>query len=234
MSDTPNVIARREAIRRVGAIIGGTAILGNTTLLAACTRADEEARRSASQGIGSFTAADVALLDEVADTILPETGTPGAKAALVGPFIAMMVTDTYDERDQGVFRDGLAKLETKTRELHQQPFVDCTPQQRTAVLQVIDREAYDYSERLEALKKTTPPAGSGSDKAAESGMDTTATGLTSDSPRHYFRMIKDLTLLGYFTSEIGYTQAMRYTETPGRFDPCVPYTQGEVSWAPHA
>ncbi len=106
MSDTPNLIARREAIRRVGAIIGGTALLGNASLFAACTSADEQARRKASQGVGSFTAADVALLDEIAETILPETSTPGAKAALVGPFIAMMVTDTYDERDQSVFRDG--------------------------------------------------------------------------------------------------------------------------------
>ena len=47
-------------------------------------------------------------------------------------------------------------------------------------------------------------------------------------------MIKELTLLGYFTSEIGYTQAMRYVETPGRFDPCVTYTVGDKAWAPHA
>ena len=51
---------------------------------------------------------------------------------------------------------------------------------------------------------------------------------------HYFRMIKELTLLGYFTSEIGYTQAMRYVETPGRFDPCITYTAGDKAWAPHA
>jgi hypothetical protein len=50
----------------------------------------------------------------------------------------------------------------------------------------------------------------------------------------YFRMIKELTLLGYFTSEIGYTQALRYVETPGRFEPCVPYAPGEKAWAPHA
>jgi len=30
------------------------------------------------------------------------------------------------------------------------------------------------------------------------------------------------------------TQAQRYIESPGRFDPCVPYTAGEKSWAPHA
>ena len=30
-------------------------------------------------------------------------------------------------------------------------------------------------------------------------------------------------MLGFFTSEVGCTQALRYIETPGRFDPCVPY-----------
>ena len=41
-------------------------------------------------------------------------------------------------------------------------------------------------------------------------------------------------LFGYFTSEIGCTQAQRYVESPGRFDPCAPYAPGEKSWAPHA
>jgi hypothetical protein len=47
-------------------------------------------------------------------------------------------------------------------------------------------------------------------------------------------MMKELALLGYFTSEIGYTQAMRYVEAPGRFDPCVPLAPGDKAWAPHA
>jgi hypothetical protein len=54
-----------------------------------------------------------------------------------------------------------------------------------------------------------------------------------DAPSHYFRMMKELAMLGYFTSEIGYTQAQRYAESPGRFDPCLPYKKGETSWAPH-
>jgi hypothetical protein len=61
-----------------------------------------------------------------------------------------------------------------------------------------------------------------------------ATAVTTDPPAHYFRMMKELALLGYFTSEIGCTQAQRYVETPGRFDPCVPYAPGEKAWAPHA
>jgi hypothetical protein len=47
-------------------------------------------------------------------------------------------------------------------------------------------------------------------------------------------MMKELALLGYFTSEIGYTQAMRYRESPGRYDPDVAHAPGERSWAPHA
>ncbi len=47
-------------------------------------------------------------------------------------------------------------------------------------------------------------------------------------------MMKELALLGYFTSEIGYTKAMRYVESPGRFDPDVPLAPGDRSWAPHA
>ena len=47
-------------------------------------------------------------------------------------------------------------------------------------------------------------------------------------------MMKELALLGYFTSEIGYTQAMRYLESPGRFDPCAPHAPGDKSWAGHA
>ena len=37
-----------------------------------------------------------------------------------------------------------------------------------------------------------------------------------------------------FTSEIGMTKAMRYKESPGPFQPCVPYTKGDPAWAAHA
>jgi hypothetical protein len=148
--------------------------------------------------VGTFTAQDIALLDEVADTILPETKTPGAKAAHVGPFMALMVADTYEDREQGIFRDGI-------RALNATSFMSATPAQRLALLERLDREQKAY-------------------------MDTRAQG----APPHYFRLMKELTLLGYFTSEIGCTQAQRYEETPGRFEPCVPYTPGETAWAGHA
>ena len=149
-------------------------------------------------GAGTFSAQDVVLLDEVAETILPETKTPGAKAAHVGAFMALMVTDSYEDREQQIFRAGM-------RQLEQASFLAAKPAQRLALLERLDREQKAY-------------------------MD----GKADDRPAHYFRLMKELTLLGYFTSEIGCTQAQRYRETPGRFDPCVPYTPGETAWAGHA
>jgi glucoside 3-dehydrogenase (cytochrome c) hitch-hiker subunit len=200
-----NAIDRREAIRRVTALLGGVVFVGTSDLLTAVEHAHARAATSHSR-VGAFTAQDVALLDEVADTILPETKTPGAKAAHVGPFMALMVTDTYEERDQAVFRDGMRKLDEACRAMHHTTFLEATPPQRLPLLEQLDREQKAY---MDARHGDHPPA-------------------------HYFRMMKELALLGYFTSEIGYTKAMRYAETPGRFEPCVPYTPGETAWAPHA
>jgi hypothetical protein len=193
-----DLVTRREAIRRVTALLGGVALVGQSAWLSGCAAGQRDSR-------SLFAETDVALLDEVADTILPATRTPGAKAAGVGSFIATMVEDTYDPREQRLFLDGLATLDREYRAQNGGGFMASSPAQRFALLERLDREAIAYMRE--------PGAG--------------------DRP-HYFRLIKELTLLGYFTSEIGYTQAMRYVESPGRFDPCITYTVGDKAWAPHA
>lgn len=197
-----DLLTRREAILRVSALFGGAALVGQGALLAACATTERASRPAAGS---PFTASDIALLDEIADTILPETSTPGAKAAGVGPFIALMVTDAYDPREREIFLEGLETLERECRAMHGVSFMGASAAQRLALLERLDREQFEF---MSARPSMPVP--------------------------HYFRMIKELSLLGYFTSEIGYTQAMRYIEVPGRFDPCVPYTPGERSWAPHA
>jgi hypothetical protein len=207
-----SLIDRREAIRRVSALLGGLALVSETALLEACSR-----DRTASRAAASFTPNDVVFLDEVADTILPETSTPGAKAAQVGSFMALMVTDTYNDRDQQVFKNGLQQLDTACQQMHKTGFIAATPAQRLALLDQIDKEQKKYTDDRDAKQAAATDAAP-----------------APDTPPHYFRMIKELTLLGYFTSEIGYTKAMRYAESPGRFDPCAPYKPGETSWAQHA
>ena len=120
--DAVTVIDRREAVRRVSALLGGVAFVGGSSLLAACQREREKppaASTSAAPAvqapIGEFTTQDIALLDEIADTILPTTSTPGAKAAKTGAFMALMVTDTYKAKHRKIFRDGLVTLDAECR-----------------------------------------------------------------------------------------------------------------------
>jgi hypothetical protein len=201
------------------ALMGGLALAGGEHLEAFSFDAAAMAQAMA-QGVGAFRAADVALLDEIAETILPETSTPGAKAARTGAFMALMVTDAYTDVNQQVFRDGLRKLDEACRAATSGSFMQATPAQRLTLLEALDREQKTATdERVNAPRSRFPAA---------------AAAPPDDTPAHYFRLMKELALLGYFTSEIGYTKAMRYIESPGRFDGNAPHAFGDKSWAPHA
>ena len=203
----PELVTRREAILRVSAMLGGVALVGQGAMLAGCTPAPQRVEPPADDAL--FSDEEIALLDEIAETILPETGTPGAKAAGVGPFMALMVTDCYFPDEQQIFKDGMRAIDQLSSDAYDTLFLSATPAQRLALLERLDAEQLAWSR--------SHPGNPG-----------------DDAPPHYFRMMKELALLGYFTSEIGYTRAMRYAETPGRFDPCVPLEPGGKLWAPHA
>ena len=202
---------------RVTALLGGAALAGGDRLLA-FTFDDAALSRTMAQGAGAFTAADVALLDEIAETILPETSTPGAKAAKTGAFMALMVTDVYTEAQRQVFLDGMRQVDAASPRAHGVGFMTASAAQRLAVVEALDREqkaAMDARLPRTVNRAPAPPA-------------------APDEPAHYFRMMKELALLGFFTSEIGCTKALRYIEAPGRYDPCAPHAPGDRSWAAHA
>lgn len=185
---------RREAITRVGLLLGGT-IVGMNLFLQGCKN-EEDAKEVV------FSDDDIRYLDEIADTILPETNTPGAKAAGVGPFMALMVKDCYTADDQRVFYTGLNGLKKDFYKKYKTDFLEASAEQRHEFLVALDEEQKEY------MRNKKP-----------------------EESAHYFRMMKELTLLGYFTSEVGATQALRYVETPGRYDGCIPYTKGDRAWA---
>ncbi len=212
-----NTISRRDAIRLVTGLLGGAAIAGSDYVLAYSF--DESLlSRTMVQGAGAFTAADVALLDEIAETILPETATPGAKAAKTGAFMALMVTGAYTEEQRQVFMDGVRQVNLASLRNHGTDFMTASAAQRLAVVEALDREQKAAMDaRLPEPVNRAPAAPA-----------------APDEPAHYFRMMKELALLGFFTSEIGCTKALRYVEAPGRYDPCAPLAPGDRSWAGHA
>ena len=80
--------------------------------------------------------------------------------------------------------------------------MDITPAQREELVKEIDKEAKEH----EKNKK-------------------------KEDASHYFTMVKQLTLLGYFTSEIGCKQARRYEPVPGKYDGAYPYKKGDKAWS---
>lgn len=178
---------RRELLRLITAATG-TAMIGGTSLFSGCS----------TQTPTHFSAENIALLDEIAETILPRTDTPGAKDAKVGEFMSVFVTDCYTLDERAIFHKGLLSLEDQCLETYQRGFMSLTAAEREAVVAELDK-----------IAKAEVAAGN----------------------IHYFTMIKQLTLFGFFTSEVGATQVLRHVPIPGRYDGELPYQPGDRAWA---
>lgn len=183
---------RRDALAATATLLGVT-ITGANLFLSGCSPSEKN--------IASLNELDTNLLDEIGETILPETpSSPGAKAARVGSFMKTIVADCYSELEQQTFITGINKLNELSRKAYNNNFIDLSTDQKLELLTTLDKEATDFN----------------SSKADE---DTD----------HYFSMIKQLTLWGYFTSEPGGTKALRYVPIPGRYEGCIDY-KGETAW----
>lgn len=154
-----------------------------------------------------YSGADVDLLDDVAETILPRTDTPGARDAAVGPFIARYSAACYSPEHIALLQAGIRDIEAQMQALHGTGFRQASQEAKTSLLVTLDRQAKA--------------------QAADAAAETAAGGR----PPHYFTLIKQLTLLGFFTSEPGETRVARYRPVPGRYKGCIPYINGETFWA---
>ena len=185
---------RRELLKMI-ALATGSAFIGGELLLSGCTNTPDI-------GSATFSEADISFLDEVSETILPKTSSPGAKDAAVGTFMTVMVNDCYTSDDQKIFHEGIKKLDEASKKANNTGFLKASPEQRASLLVALDKEA---KENQQTKKK--------------------------EEPNHYFTMMKQLTLLGFFTSKPGATQALRHIAVPGKYDGNFPYKKGDKAWA---
>ncbi|QMU28056.1 gluconate 2-dehydrogenase subunit 3 family protein [Adhaeribacter radiodurans] len=196
---------RREALSKVALIVGGTVIGGEA--FAAGLHLNQNAHPSS-----LFTPEDEKILHEIGGIILPAiNGKPGANDANIGPFMAMMVSDCYREDQQKVFTAGLHRIKIDFKTAYGKNFLEGDTKSQLEYLKKLDAE-----QRANTLE--TKPG--------------RREYLTVDGPPvHFFTMMRQLTILGFCTSEIGATKALRYVEAPGRYDGNVPYQKGQGAWA---
>jgi len=181
--DGPTVMDRREALRRAALMLGGVISAPVITgVLAGC---GGKGRRS-----GVLSAEQLEFVATIADHIIPETDTPGARAVGVHEFIDAMLAEAYAAEERQRFVAGLADVDRRARSAHGRSFMECPAAEQLAVLETLDGAA--------------DPA---------------------------FRALKELTVVGYYTSEIGATRELHHEPVPGRYDGCVPLAKIGRTWA---
>jgi hypothetical protein len=180
-------LSRREAILRLALLMGASFVTPRLRATDFGTTATPPT---------GYTPADLALLDEIGDTIIPPTDVPGAKAVGIGAFMARMVTDCYRAEEQSAFRAGMDAITRDYRARFGEEFTGGAAANRTLFLNEI-------SAALRPSMRDKAPAG-------------------TPAPQ-YFRTMRELTILGYFTSEAVATSVLPWIEVPGSYDGNVPY-----------
>ena len=142
-----------------------------------------------------FTEEQARIVSELAQTIIPKTDTPGAKEAGVPGFIDQILKECYKKEDQEKFITGLTEFEAAAKAAHGDSFIYLSPEKQLAFVKAQNEAA------VNAVK------------------------ADPSQPRPFILSAKELTLLGFFTSEPGATQVLQYEAVPGSYKGCIPLSE---------
>jgi hypothetical protein len=193
---------RREALKFLAAGVAASAL--PPQVLAAFRNI--HANLSQAPALKVLNAHQDATVSAAAELLLPATETPGAKVARVNEFIDHILADWYSEEDRTIFLKGLADIDVRTRKLFGKDFVSADADQQAEVFRALGEE---MAAALSAVASAAPGY----------------RGSTPEPADSFYAMFRELTLTGYFTSEIGAKQ-LHEEIIPGRFDGCVPIAPG--------
>ncbi|CCH00803.1 twin-arginine translocation pathway signal [Fibrella aestuarina BUZ 2] len=234
---------RREAILQVAIAMGSA--LSAPSMASILEGYQPHRRRAYPQSDFALQPDEQALLAEIAEVIMPATSTPGAKAAGVPDTVQLILKDCYKSAQQAHFRKGLNAVEAESQKAYGKRFVDLPIDQRTALLTQFEQLALaeakrkpNKQEKLATDAETTlsAVAAAGSEQTEAKLVDAETGVVVKDAAKNppltpFFTLMKELTILGYFSSEIGCTQALDYVKIPGRYEGVVKLKPGQKAWA---
>jgi hypothetical protein len=197
-SSESTTITRRQALRRVGALLGGVVSTPTVAgVLSGCQR-----QSGADWSPTVLSPAQNEMIDAMAEIIIPETDTPGARAANVNRFVDAIVGESWLEADRRRFMAGLEEAQARAKKQYGAPFGELSEEQQTAFVAELDDE--HFGPDAEAPDREEPP---------------------------FYRSLKELVIVGYYTSEVGATQELRTNIVPGYYDGDVPYEEIGRAWS---
>lgn len=192
---------RREVIKNVALLLGGTF---SAPTVMAMNHWEKAIKVNSNIATFSLTATQQKIVAEIAELILPRTDTlgeasPGAKDVGVPAFIEMMLKDCYAQAEHLSFVEGLVLLE-------QSKFLEMNQSERHGVLKFMEQET---KAEMKARQVKQTKMGDNDD---HEDIKKVAKGLP------FWRLMKELTLLGYFTSEAGIKASFEYVQIPGKVE----------------
>jgi glucoside 3-dehydrogenase (cytochrome c) hitch-hiker subunit len=214
---------RREVLQRVAWLMGGAlsapAVLG---VLNGCSR------KPGTSAPLVLDEAQRAIIAEVAELIIPRTDTPGAKDVGVPRFIESMLQDAFAAEHQQSFIDGLEDFDAQARHMHGQRFLQLSQPQRAAFAQSVHDSAVAEAKARQQKRRRwremeshgTVPVGKL--RSIKKQLTTMLHSNAQPPMRPFILTMKELALLGFFTSEVGATQILQYLPVPGRLQACIP------------
>ena len=210
--DRPMMMNRREAALTFGALW--------TALAVPAGAAAQTQSLALTWTPKALTTAQARVLDVVAELIMPKTDTPGAREAGVPAFVDRAVGNHCSPPEVSAIRTGLDHIDAVARASHGMDFAALTPAQQTAQL-----AAYE-------TQRAAAPAVVVGRGDTETGLSNQSAAVSPPRPSAmFFPLLKDLVTVGYFTSELGATRAVRYDPVPGAYRGCVPLAEIGRAWA---
>jgi hypothetical protein len=136
---------RREVLRYT-ALGSGTAVFAPllSSILSGCGKSAIESADNY-QPV-AFTPAQMELVKDVANTILPATDTPSATDVNVHIVIDEIVGKTYSEEDKKVYLDGFSALE---KWLEIKGYRDLTAEEKETMLTELEKEGAENAEQVQ-------------------------------------------------------------------------------------
>ena len=238
------LLSRRDALGRAAMLLGA-AISAPTVagVLDGVAGSWAEASSRFPASAATLDPQQMRLVATIAEHILPTTDTPGARAAGVDRFVDTLLTSYYKAPERDRFLAGLRGVDVRARRAHGKTFLQLTPRQQVALLTQMDEQAYPDEPPRD--RPATQARGAGATQADTTGKRPTAAApaggaaetaeavpedvRTEMGSGWFFRRIKELTLVGYYTSRVGATQELRVN--PMGVFKNVPYTRGGRAWS---
>jgi len=171
-----------------------------------------------------FDGDQINVIAEIAERILPATDTPGAKDVLVHQFMDKILKENFDADAQQRVMTGLKDIETASQATYKKSFMACTNEEKDTVLTQFDKAAHEADKTIEEDTQYELVA-------AKAGQVISGEGYLAKNKTHFFHIIKELTFLGFFTSETVATTMLNYDPVPGVYQGCIDLPENGAAWA---